>query len=248
MAINTEVLEILLLKDGWEKEDVISFLNGHTVKRPVGDPTRKSEVHNLITGEKVSGNERDSIVQRHKDIRGIWEMGQHSMGVGNIKRDFDMKYDGWIAPRDYVLRWAYAKHNGTAKVWEGFRECIRVALEQGWITPKDYETPQEEIPPTQTPEEVLSEAFSAPEEDNPESPKELKNRMRLIGVLADMLKDDSIALEDKKNAFKIASYINNKYAPGVGNKGIGLDTVEKTLGKAKALLEDEGIISKKPKK
>ena len=71
--------------------------------------------------------------------------------------------------------------------------------------------------------------------------------MRLIGVLADMLKDENIAHENKKNADAIATYIADNYAPGVGNKGIGKDTVEKILGKAKALLEDEEIIQK-PKK
>jgi hypothetical protein len=88
---------------------------------------------------------------------------------------------------------------------------------------------------------------SEPMKEKPESSKELKNRMRLIGVLADMLKDENIAHKNKKNALKIATYIHNTYAPGVGNKGIGKDTVEKILGKAKALLEDEEIIQK-PKK
>jgi hypothetical protein len=88
---------------------------------------------------------------------------------------------------------------------------------------------------------------SEPMKEKPESSKELKNRMRLIGVLADMLKDGNIAHENKENALKIATYIHNTYAPDVGNKGIGKDTVEKILGKAKALLEDEEIIQK-PKK
>jgi len=88
---------------------------------------------------------------------------------------------------------------------------------------------------------------SEPVKEKPESPKELTNRMRLIGVLADMLKDENIAHENKKNADAIATYIADNYAPGVGNKGIGKDTVEKILGKAKALLEDEEIIQK-PKK
>ena len=94
------------------------------------------------------------------------------------------------------------KKKGTNTLFYGFRECNRSALEQAWITPRDY-APQEE-----TPEEVRARETNAkldplgqPREGKAsdyadkggipykESENTVKNRLRLIGLMAEMLQN-----------------------------------------------------------
>ena len=70
---------------------------------------------------------------------------------------------------------------------------------------------------------------------------ELASRLRLIGVLANMLQDEKIAHEDKKNADAIATYIANNYGIDMPRKGLAKDTVVKALGAAKKRLKEDGV-------
>ena len=70
---------------------------------------------------------------------------------------------------------------------------------------------------------------------------ELASRLRLIGVLANMLQDEKIAHEDKKNADAIATYIAHNYGIDMPRKGLAKDTVVKALGAAKKRPKEDGV-------
>ena len=70
---------------------------------------------------------------------------------------------------------------------------------------------------------------------------ELASRLRLIGVLANMLQDEKIAHEDKQNADAIATYIANNYGIDMPRKGLAKGTVVKALGAAKKRLKEDGV-------
>jgi hypothetical protein len=229
MANNAEHLEAIFLKENLAKTDVVNLLAGHRVrlaKNYGGDST----VYNLVTGEAVVGSKAKDIIERWRSLKEIWESSTH--GGSNIDLTSDPTADDMMISRDYVLRWAWDKHKPNSNIWEGFSACLKHGLEQEWITPHDY-APQEE-----TPKEVKSEPVK---EKRKAGDEELASRLRLIGALANMLQDENITHEDKKNADAIATYIADNYGIDMPRKGLAKDTVVKALGAAKKRLKEDGV-------
>ncbi len=252
MTDNSEHLEAIFLKENLNKTAVLDLLSGHRVRvsKSYGDST----VHNLITGEEVVGGKAQDIIERWVSLKEIWESSTHGRTSAQLTWADDV-----IAPLNYVIRWAKAKHKGTSKLFEGFRECIEYALKQSWITPQDWELVEE------TPEEARARESSAKldqllgkggprkgkgkasdyaDKDGipyKESENTVKNRLRLIGLMAEMLQDKKLA--DKHLPFAdqtaIGDYFENNYADKHKGKGLKAETVKKILGRANNVLKKD---------
>jgi hypothetical protein len=223
MANNADLLEFIFSKDNLDKDDVVNLLSGHQVKLGRG-----STVHNLVTGKEIVGSKVKDIIEKWRSLKKIWESSKH--GRSNIDLRFDPNADDLMVPRNYVLWWAWSKWKPTSTIWKGYSACLKHGLEQEWITPHDY-VPQEE-----TPEEP------EPVKEKPEpGADELASRLRLIGVLSDMLQEDTIDPKNTKNANAIAAYIADNYGIDMPRKGLGKGTVVKVLGAAKKRLKEDGI-------
>ena len=193
MTDNAEHLEAMLSQNYLSTDDIVNLLTGHRVRlsKSYGDST----VHNLVTGNKVVGSKAKDIIERWKSLNKIWESSTHG------RSDLAPTIDTSMYPRDYALQWAWKKHKPTSTIWKGFSACLKHGLEQEWITPHDY-VPQEE-----TPEEVretkakLDQVLGQPikgkaseyaDKDGipyKESENTVKNRLRLIGLMAEMLQN-----------------------------------------------------------
>ena len=71
--------------------------------------------------------------------------------------------------------------------------------------------------------------------------RELESRLRLIGVLSEMLQDQTLDAANTKSADAIASYVADTYGIDMPQKGLGKDTVVKALSAAKKRLMEDGI-------
>lgn len=71
--------------------------------------------------------------------------------------------------------------------------------------------------------------------------RELESRLRLIGVLSEMLQDQTLDSAKTKSADAIASYVADTYGIDVPQKGLGKGTVVKALSAAKKRLMEDGI-------
>ena len=71
--------------------------------------------------------------------------------------------------------------------------------------------------------------------------RELESRLRLIGVLSEMLQDQTLDATNTKSADAIASYIADTYGIDMPQKGLGKGTVVKALSAAKKRLNEDGI-------
>ena len=222
MNDNSEHLEAIFLKDNLDKTDAVNLLAGHRIKlnRGYGD----SSAHNLVTGKKLGKNEAKKIIERWRSLKEIWESSKH----GRI----DAGGDEFMFPKNYVLRWA--KHKGTNKLFEGFRECIEYALKQSWITPQDWEL-VEETPKEPMPEPTQEELGETKEE----------NLLRLIGILKNMLSDEEVIKDLKKDPSffskqkDLVQYISALYGEDHPNKGLEKTTVDEIFSSANKVLKDD---------
>ena len=71
--------------------------------------------------------------------------------------------------------------------------------------------------------------------------RELESRLRLIGVLSEMLQDQTLDAVNTKSADAIASYVADTYGIDMPQKGLGKGTVVKALSAAKKRLMEDGI-------
>ena len=71
--------------------------------------------------------------------------------------------------------------------------------------------------------------------------RELESRLRLIGVLSEMLQDQTLDAANTKSADAIASYVADTYGIDMPQKGLGKGTVVKALSAAKRRLMEDGI-------
>jgi hypothetical protein len=249
MTDNAEHLEAMLSQDYLSTDDIVNLLAGHRVRlsKSYGDST----VHNLVTGNEVVGSKAKDIIERWKSLNKIWESSTHG------RSDLAPTIDTLLYSRDYALQWAWKKHKPTSTIWKGFSACLKHGLEQEWITPHDY-VPQEE-----TPEEVrareskakLDQVLGQPREGKgkasdyadkdgipyKESKNTVENRLRLIGLMAEMLQDKKLA--DKHLPFAdqtaIGDYLENNYADKYKGKGLKADTIKKILGRANNVLKKD---------
>ena len=71
--------------------------------------------------------------------------------------------------------------------------------------------------------------------------RELESRLRLIGVLSEMLQDQTLDAANTKSADAIASFVADTYGIDMPQKGLGKGTVVKALSAAKKRLMEDGI-------
>ena len=251
MADNAKHLEARFLKDHLAKTDVVDLLSGHRVRFAKG--SGGSSVYNLVTGEKVDGSKAKDIIERWRSLKEIWESSTH--GRSEIGLTFDPTAEGMMIPRNSVLWWTWSKWKPTSTIWKGFSACLKHGLEQEWITPHDY-VPQEE-----TPEEVretkakLDQVLGQPRKGKgkasdyadkdgipyKESENTVKNRLRLIGLMAEMLQDKKLAGKHLPFADQtaIGDYFENNYAGKYKGKGLKANTINKILAKANNVLKKD---------
>jgi hypothetical protein len=247
MTDNAEHLEAMLSQDYLSTDDIVNLLAGHRVRlsKSYGDST----VHNLVTGNEVVGSKAKDIIERWKSLNKIWESSTHG------RSDLAPTIDTLLYSRDYALQWAWKKHKPTSTIWKGFSACLKHGLEQEWITPHDY-VPQEE-----TPEEVretkakLGQVLGQPRKGKgkasdyadkdgipyKESENTVKNRLRLIGLMAEMLQDKILAGKHLPFADQtaIGDYFENNYAGKYKGKGLKANTINKILAKANNVLKKD---------
>jgi hypothetical protein len=251
MADNAEHLEAIFLKENLNKTDVVDLLSGHRVIFAKG--SGGSSVYNLVTGEKVDGSKAKDIIERWRSLKEIWESSTH--GRNEIDLRFDPNADDLMISKNYALWWAWSKWKPTSTIWKGFSACLKHGLEQEWITPHDY-VPQEE-----TPEEVretkakLDQVLGQPRKGKgkasdyadkdgipyKESENTVKNRLRLIGLMAEMLQDKKLAGKHLPFADQtaIGDYFENNYAGKYKGKGLKANTINKILAKANNVLKKD---------
>jgi hypothetical protein len=243
MADNAEYLKVIFTKDNLNKTDVVNLLAGHRIirDRAYGDG---SKAYDLITGQQVAKSKTKDIVERWRSLKEIWESSTHDRSAINLH--FDPQADDLLVPRNYALQWAWQKHKGTDQLFEGFRECIRYALEQQWITPQDYERVPVVLPAGETPKEPVKEK---PKEQEP-TQEELgetkeENLLRLIGILKNMLADEDVIKDLKKDPSffskqkDLVQYISGLYGEDHPNKGLEKTTVDETFSSANKVLKDD---------
>ncbi len=213
MANNADLLEILFLKDTWTQSDVVDFLSGYRVNYPKPYSVNTTDVFNLITGEQLRAIHKETIIQRHQDIKGIWE--------GSNAHTQDMRFGGDV-DRIYVLRWARDKaQNGD--LWEGFKACLKHALEQRWVKTQDY-APQEE-----TPEEP------EPVKDKPESQRETDGLLRLVGAMRDILTSEDGEVTEKKKSFTSNNDLINHILENYEGEGLSITTLKDRFKEGKEI-------------
>jgi hypothetical protein len=214
MTDNSEHLEAIFLKENLNKTALLDLLAGHRVRLAKGYGG-ESTVYNLVTGEAVAGSKAKDIIERWRSLKEIWESSKH----GRI----DAGGDEFMFPKNYVLRWA--KHKGTNKLFEGFRECIEYALKQTWITPRDWELVEE-----------------APKEPEPVKDT-LLNPETVIYALKDMLNDADLIdtmhkrvhQTTKRKAWntqdQLVNYLADKHKDK-SQKGLSKSKLQKAFAKA----------------
>ena len=244
MANNAEHLEAIFLKDHLAKTDVVDLLSGHRVRFAKG--SGGSSVYNLVTGKKVDGSKAKDIIERWRSLKEIWESSTH--GRSEIGLTFDPTADDMMIPRNYVLRWVRTKQKGTNTLFDGFRECNRYALEQEWITTRDYapidEKPLEEAPLEEAPKKVKSELEPVPTQEELGETKE-ENLLRLIGILKNMLKDKKVIEQLKRNPETFVTqkdlnqYVSGLYGEDLPNKGLQPTQLNTIWGEANRILKKD---------
>ena len=252
MPDNAEHLETILLKDNLSKTDVVNLLAGHRITwdRGYGDG---SKAYDLITGKQVT-KDNESIFERWRSLEGIWESSSHNRT--NIQLALDPKADDLMVPRNYVIKWARdkaIKPKGGAEIFEGFRQCLQYALDKKWIIPQDWEQAEKEAKRRET-SAKLDQLLGTPRKgkgtasdyyDKDGAPKEesadtVRNRHRLIGLMAEMLQDkDLVSHLPFTDQTAIGDYIENNYADKYKGKGLKAETIKKILGKANGVLKSD---------
>ena len=239
MANNAEHLEAIFLKDHLAKTDVVDLLSGHRVSFAKG--SGGSSVYNLVTGEKVDGSKAQDIIARWRSLKEIWKSSTH--GRSEIGLTFDPTADDMMIPRNYVLRWVRTKQKGTNTLFDGFRECNRYALEQEWITTRDY-APIDEKPLEEAPKKVKSELEPVPTQEELGETKE-ENLLRLIGILKNMLKDKKVIEQLKRNPETFVTqkdlnqYVSGLYGEDLPNKGLQPTQLNTIWGEANRILKKD---------
>ena len=138
MSDNAGRLEVLCLKPYLNKNDVLSFLSGYESSQ--GDGYNERAVTDLITGEKLLARKAKDVIQRWNDVKAIWEASQHNKPDKEL--ELDPTHVDLMVPKEYLHKWVKQRGNTGAsfpKVFCGYRECLRVALEKRWVVVKDLE-------------------------------------------------------------------------------------------------------------
>ena len=178
-----------------------------------------------------------------------------------VQHFFEVQGDGYLTLKGYGEPWStIAKNYVTLSRAVGDGELKEISLKQGSFRPMDivFFAIKKDLPFDVTVAEAVAnvakrqiefqEALQAKKTEEPKAPMtktpsddELNNRLRLIGALADMLKDANVPKESTKTATAIAAYIGETYGIDLPNKGLAQDSVEKVLTLAKKRLKDDGI-------
>ena len=138
MPDNAGRLEVLCLKPYLNKDEVLSFLSGYESSQ--GDGYNERAVTDLITGEKLLLRKAKGVMQRCNDVKAIWEASQHNKPDKEL--ELDPTHVDLMVPKEYLHKWVKQRGNTGAsfpKVFCGYRECLRVALEKRWVVVKDLE-------------------------------------------------------------------------------------------------------------
>ena len=237
MADKNELLEILLLKEFWDTSDACDFFVGHKVR--LGRGYGEAKIQNLITGKELVGNSAKRVIERWTAIREIWEASPH--GQNTVEGNYVT--GDWMYPRNYCINWGQRKQTSSGGLWEGFRECLKVGLEEPkWIKAIDLAS-EDETPTVKNiaenskkaeAKEIAKDTYKKARSTSgtPASDKELENRLRLVGTMLDILVKKDVK-QKFSSANDVIAHIDQHY------KGHGLSErkLKDIFAKAKILVE-----------
>ena len=206
-----ELLRKALLRDHWEAEEACLFFLGYW--------KLQNRVYNLKTGELLregvgrrggySGSEPTEETKRrdeeYSDLLGRWGGADH-----NTK--YQTKAFLW--DKYYCLVWG--EKNG---VTGDLKNYVEWGLRQNLIA-------QEEL------ENLKSQLEKKPTANQPISEKERNNRLRLIGVMVDILSD-----KDNKQRFHSESSLKRHIEENYTGTGLNERTLDTVFAEAKTLVE-----------
>ena len=230
MTDSAEYLQAIFLKDYLNKTDVVNLLAGHRIKieKGYGDGSKAFE---LLTGKQVIRS--DKIIERWHSLKDIWESSEYGKTLAQL--ELDLKADDFPIPRNYVINWARERaikpKVGTG-IFEGFEQCLKYALEHEWVTPQDWEELEVGV--------GLAKFGGLLGEQKEE------NLLRLIGILKNMLSEERVIAELKKDptAFRsqkdIVNYISGVYGEDHPNKGLQPTKLGEVMSAANKVLKNDG--------
>jgi hypothetical protein len=211
-----EKLETELKKDFWGKSEACHIFAG--LIRVVRRESIKPSLQIVEEKQTIRAKEREQ-----DRIKEVWDGTDHQPKGREIRSNgFTEEYS--VA---YCIRWAQKKRINIP--W------LNWAIKEGYIKAEDLE-----------PENNNADADRVPGSDaavtEEESENTVKNRLRLIGLMANLMIDEktvkAVPFKDQK---QLATFIANYYKDDYPNRGLAVGTVSKLLAKANNVLSEDKV-------
>ncbi len=207
-------LENALAKDFWSESEACHIFAGliQVVRRGGIKPSLPI----------VEDQQAISAKEREQDrIKAIWEGTDHEP-KGTEIRSKGPREEYSVA---YCIRWAQKKRIDVP--WLGW------AIKEGYLKTEDLEPEKNNV--NAGPAPVKSPAGAEEESKNT-----AKNRLRLIGLMANLMIDEKmVAAMPFENQKQLAIFIANNYKDDYPNRGLAIGTVSKLLAKANNVLSED---------
>ena len=211
-----EKLETELVKDFWGKSEACHIFAG--LIRVVRRESIKPSLQIVEEKQTIRAKEREQ-----DRIKEVWDGTDHQPKGREIRSNgFTEEYS--VA---YCIRWAQKKRINIP--W------LNWAIKEGYIKAEDLE-----------PENNNADADRVPGSDaavtEEESENTVKNRLRLIGLMASMMQNkDKVGVMPFDNQDHLAKVIAKTYSDKYPNRGLAVGTVSKLLAKANNVLSEDKV-------
>tara|TARA_B110000037_G_C16973261_1_gene445939 strand:- start:155 stop:817 length:663 start_codon:yes stop_codon:yes gene_type:complete len=211
-----EKFETALVKDFWSESEACHIFAG--LIRVVRRGSIKPSLQIVEEKQTIRAKEREQ-----DRIKEVWDGTDHKPKGREIRSNgFTEEYS--VA---YCIRWAQKKRIGIP--W------LDWAIKEGYIKAEDLE-----------PENNNADADRVPGSDaavtEEESENTVKNRLRLIGLMASMMQNkDKVGVMPFDNQDHLAKVIAKTYSDKYPNRGLAVGTVSKLLAKANNVLSEDKV-------
>ena len=211
-----EKFETALVKDFWSESEACHIFAG--LIRVVRRGSIKPSLQIVEEKQTIRAKEREQ-----DRIKEVWDGTDHKPKGREIRSNgFTEEYS--VA---YCIRWAQKKRINIP--W------LNWAIKEGYIKAEDLE-----------PENNNADADRVPGSDaavtEEESENTVKNRLRLIGLMASMMQNkDKVGVMPFDNQDHLAKVIAKTYSDKYPNRGLAVGTVSKLLAKANNVLSEDKV-------
>ena len=195
-----------LLRDFWSISDACLIFAGAVRK--------DSAIYQIETGERVTASEKRKTNQEKIRLEEQWKNSDHDWSnTAVFKYSMDSKPMARRCRVSYLVKWALRQR--VSLPW------LDWAIEEGHL---DNTIRSPDMGTNEPPKEPL-EGF--------QNSKELDNRLRLVGVLKEMLLDAKLATDVPfKDQNQLTDYIYNSYGEDLPNKGLSKASLQQAFAAA----------------